>query len=289
MNIVEGFIRKVDRWQQRHSVPAVTFAVIKKYGDDQGGNQSALLAYFGFLSLFPLLLVLTTFLQIIFKHESHLKTQILTSLNTYFPIIGNQLQAHVHSLGKTGVALAVGILLTLYGAKGVADAFRNCVNTLWHVPQRERDGFFDALAKSFGIILIGGLGFILAAICAGYAASSGHNYGFRLLFTALNLAILFSAFITIIKLAHAHKVAIRKLWVGAAVASVGILIAQSIGGYVLLHEMKNLSSLYSTFAVVLGLLFWLYIQMQIVVWALEVDTVLALKKWPRSLTAPPRP
>ena len=282
MSLLNRLLHAVDRWQQRHTLSAIVFAVIKKNGEDQAGNQSALLTYFGFLSLFPLLLVLTTLLQIVFKNESHLKTQILASLNTYFPIIGSQLQVHVHSLRKTGVALAIGILLTLYGAKGVADAFRNCVNTLWHVPTTERDDFVHSLAKSFGIIFIGGFGFILAAISAGYATSSGHNYVFRLLFTGVNLVILFSSFVAIIKLAYAKKIRMRKLWIGAAVAAVGILIAQSIGGYVLLHEVKNLSTLYSTFAVVLGLVFWLYIQMEIVVWALQIDTVLALKKWPRS-------
>jgi YihY family inner membrane protein len=283
MEFINRRLQAFDRWQQRHTFTAVVCAVIKKNGEDQAGNQSALLTYYGFLAIFPLLLVLTTVLQIVFKHDSHLKTQILTSLNTYFPIIGNQLQGHIHSLRKTGVALAVGILLILYGAKGVADAFRNCVNTLWHVPANERDNYVNSLVKSFGIIGVGGTGLILAAISAGYATSSGHNYGFRLLFTVINLAILFSSFVTIIKLAHAKKVRIRKLWIGAAVASLGILVAQSIGGYVLIHEMKNLSTLYSTFAVVLGLIFWLYIQMEICVYALEVDSVLALKRWPRSL------
>jgi uncharacterized BrkB/YihY/UPF0761 family membrane protein len=58
---------------------------------------------------------------------------------------------------------------------------------------------------------------------------------------------------------------------------------QEVGGYLLTHELKNLDNLYGTFALVLGLLFWIYLQAQIVLYALEIETVRLFKLWPRSL------
>ncbi len=43
----------------RHG-PGVPVGVVKKFGEDQGGKHAALLAYYGFVSLFPLLLVSAT-------------------------------------------------------------------------------------------------------------------------------------------------------------------------------------------------------------------------------------
>ena len=65
MNPFERAVRAVDRTQQRNRVLGFIFAVNKKYGDDRGGQLAALLAYYGFLSLFPLLLLLATIVAMI--------------------------------------------------------------------------------------------------------------------------------------------------------------------------------------------------------------------------------
>ena len=46
-----------DAYQQRHRWLAIPMAVVKKFGDDQAGNLAALVAYYAFFSMFPLLLV----------------------------------------------------------------------------------------------------------------------------------------------------------------------------------------------------------------------------------------
>ena len=53
-------IRRVDRFQQSHKPLAFTFGVVKKYGDDRGSQLAGLVAFYGFLSFFPLMLVLVT-------------------------------------------------------------------------------------------------------------------------------------------------------------------------------------------------------------------------------------
>lgn len=289
MNIIETVVHRLDAWQQRHWLSAFVYGVVKKYGDDHGGYQAALLAYFGFLSLFPLLLVLTTLLQLSLQGNTRLGNQIITSTTSYFPIVGTYLQQQVHGLsGKTGVALAVGLLLTLYGAKAVADAFRYAVNNIWHVPLTERSNFIDSFKKSFGIIGLGGAGFILASVLSGLATSAGHAYLLRLGLLLLSVGVLFAVFLLVMRLALARSQPVSHLLAGAAVAAIGLTVLQSIGGFILNRELRHLNSLYGTFWVALGLLFWLYIQTQLVVWAMEVDTVRVRHLWPRSFSEPPK-
>lgn len=79
MNPVEGVVRRVDRFQQTHRPLAIGFGVIKKFGDDRAGSLAALIAYYGFLAVFPLLLMLTTVLGFVMDRNSSLRASVLNS------------------------------------------------------------------------------------------------------------------------------------------------------------------------------------------------------------------
>ena len=59
---IERLVRRIDARQQRTPVLAFPFAVVKKFGDDRAGGLAALMTYYGFLALFPMLLLLVTLL-----------------------------------------------------------------------------------------------------------------------------------------------------------------------------------------------------------------------------------
>lgn len=284
MNFIQKRLQNIDQFQQRHRFAAFTYAVIKKYGEDQAGYQSALLTYYGFLSLFPLLLVLTTLTGIIAGSHPDLQRSIIHGLTNYIPVLGNQLSAHVQGIHKTGIALLIGILFTFYGARGVADVFRNGVNHLWRVPLTKRDGFPKSLVKNLMIIAGGGLGLILASACSGLADAAGHGLVFRLLSLLINVAILFGLFSWLLNIALPHQVSFKDIRAGALTAAIGLVLLQSFGALLLAHELKSLDAVYSYFAIALGLLFWLYLQSQVVYYSVEVAAVHTQKLWPRSLT-----
>jgi len=284
MKAVQKIVNRLDAWQQSHRLSAFLYAVIKKYGEDEAGYQAALLAYYGFLSLFPLLLVLTTVAGLIGNHHPGFQADIIKSMTNYFPVLGNQLSNHVHSLHKSGLALVIGITLTLYGARGVADVFRHGVNHIWQVPKEQRDGFPKALIKSLELIIVGGLGLLLASILAGFAAGVGHGFAFRLLSILVNIFILIWLFSFMLNASLPSHVSIKKILPGAASAAIGLVILQALGSYLLVRELKNLDALYSNFAIALGLLFWIYLQAQVLYYAVEIAAVKAHNVWPRSLT-----
>jgi len=129
MEKVKRLIRAADRAQRDRAWLAVPVATWKKFGDDQAGNLAALIAYYAFASIFPLLLVLVTVLDLVLKNDAALRNQVLHSALSQYPVIGTQLTTNVHGLHKTGLALVIGLILTFFGARGVANAMQNALST----------------------------------------------------------------------------------------------------------------------------------------------------------------
>ncbi len=284
MKSVDTVIQKLDRFQRRHRLLAFAYAVIQKYNDDEAGYRAALLTYYAFLALFPLLLVLTTLTTMIAGSHSELQNTVIKSTTNYFPVLGSQLAAHISSLHKNGFALFIGILFTLYGTRGVADAFRHGVQHIWGIPKAQRDGFPESLFKSLGLIIIGGGGFIAASILASLTAGAGRGAGFRLLSLVVHFAILFLLFIFLLNVSLPKHITVKETRAGAVSAALGLVILQTLGGLLVSHQFKRLDALYSIFALSLGLLFWIYLQSQVLFYSAEIAVVSAQKRWPRSLS-----
>ncbi len=284
MKILDNTLNKLDRFQRRHKPIAFTHAVIKKYGEDDAGYKAALFTYYAFLSLFPLLLILTTVTGIIAQSYPEVKENIVKGATDYFPVLGTQLSDHVNGLHSSGIALAIGLLFTLYGARGVAEALKHGIQHIWGVKRSERAGFPQSTLDSLKIITIGGAGFILAAVSVGIASTAGHGLEFKLLAAALNVILLFGLFTFLINACLPDRVPLKQTRPGAVTAAIGLVILQTVGGYFLARELKSLDALYSYFALSLGLLFWIYLQAQIIFYAVEVAAVSDKKYWPRSLT-----
>jgi YihY family inner membrane protein len=283
MNIFKKTVRNLDVYQQRHRATAFSYAVIKKYSEDNTGTQAALLTYYGFLSLFPLLMVLTTLTNNVIGDHPHLQTTVIDGITDYFPLLGDQLSSHIHGLSRSGFPLVVGILFTLYGARGVADAFRKGAQHIWQIPESRRDKFPESLFKSICMLIVGGLGFITASVLAGLTAAAGHAPIFRVMAILLNVFILFWLFNFLINFSLPRHLPLKQTKAGALVAAIGLVVLQLLGGYILTRELRNLDALYSYFALALGLLFWIYLQAQIVCYAMEIAYVSSHKLWPRSL------
>jgi membrane protein len=249
--------------------------------------MAALLTYYGFLSLFPLLIVATSVVQILLHSRPDIQQDIISHLVQYFPAgLSDQLLSNIKDLHGVGFALIVSILVILWGAKGIADVFQYSLNHIWHVPQAERPGFPKNSLRSLSIIIIAALGFTAASFLSGIAASLDRTGGSRIVSSITIILILFCVFWSLFKLglAPAAKAGNRALFRSSLVAAVGIAILQIIGGYLVTHQLNKLKLLYGAFAVTLGLLFWIYLQAKLTIYAIEVGSVYEKKLWPRDLS-----
>jgi membrane protein len=276
----------VDRAQQTRPWLAVAVATWKKFSDNQAGNLAALIAYYAFASLFPLLLVAYSILDIIAKSNAKLASRLTSALHSY-PVIGEQLGKPAgHGLSKTGLALVIGILLTLYAGRGVATAMQNAMNTVWEVPKSRRPAFPRNLLRSLGLIALLGPGEILTIALSSVAGGTGHLGGALAKIAAVTVSLLLNIVLFWLgfRLAASKEVESRNLRLSAVLAAISWQILQVIGGTIV-HHATN--SAYGAFGVVLGLLAWFYLQAQITLYAVELDVVRSQRIWPRSLVPPP--
>lgn len=282
-NPVEKFVARVDAFQRRHAWLSLPHGIIKKFGDDGGGHLAALMTYYGFLSLFPLLIVATAFAQIVSQGNTELKDRIISAVTSYFPAIGDSLAASLHTSSRTGLALIIGLLIAFYGARGIADSVQNALHVVWAVPRKKRAGFPLSMLRSFSIIIFAGIGLLISAVLSGYASNTSYPFIVRIVIGTASFIVLFGVFWGIFTFgSSAPKRRIANV-PGAIIAAVGLQFLQAIGAYLITSQLNRHSGLNAQFGVVLALFFWIYLQAQVFIFALEYNTVRAHRLYPRAL------
>ncbi len=273
----------MERFQSRHAWLAVPYATVKKFGEDRAGSLAGLIAYYGFFSLFPLLLVLVTVLGIILSGDEDLQAKILDSALAEFPVIGDQIRENAGSLDTNGFGLVVGIGSALWAGTGVMKAAEDAMNDVWEVPMRQRPTFMMMIVRAMGMLVLLGGGIVLTTVLTGVAGGLGTGPALRAVGlavgAALNIGILLFGF----HILTVRDVGVRKLFPGAATAGIIWMVLQALGGYLLNNQIKGAGQTYGTFAVVIGLLWWLNLQAQIILLCAEFNVVLAYRLWPRSI------
>lgn len=273
----------VDAFQRKHTFFSLPYGIFKKFSEDEGGHLAALMTYYGFLSLFPLLIVAIALAQIISQGNAELKDRIVSSVTSYFPAIGDSLAANLHAPSRTGIALVIGLLIIFYGARGVADSVQNALHVVWAVPRKKRAGFPKSMLRSFSILLFGGIGLVGSALLSGYATSASFPFVAKIGVGTASFIVLFAVFWGIFTYgSSARKRPIANI-PGALIAAVGLQFLQAIGTYLINSQLRNHSGLNAQFAVILALFFWIYLQAQVFIFALEYNTVRAHRLYPRAL------
>ena len=286
MKAVQRMLRRIDEFQRRHKPLACLFAVFKKFGEDDAGSKAALIAYYGFFSLFPLLLVFTTVLGFVLNGHPALQDKIVHSALGQFPIIGDQIATGLHSLNGSGVALAVGIVGTLWAGMGVTQAGENAMNAVWNVPARKRPNAIFSKVRGLVFLVVFGVGVLGTTVLAGFTSS---HLGLAVKIGAMAGAALinFAMFLVSFKVLTAEELRWGDVIPGAAVATVLWQILQAIGSWYVGRSLRGASQVYGFFAIVIGLLGWLYLGAQMTLLAAEINVVLKRKLWPRALVQPP--
>jgi YihY family inner membrane protein len=283
---LERIARRLDALQRRHRWLAFLFAVFKKFGEDDAGSKAALIAYYGFFSLFPLLLVFTTVLGFVLSGHTALQDKILHSALRQFPIIGDQIGTSSHSLKGSGAALAVGLVGTLWAGMGVTQAGENAMNAVWNVPARKLPNALFSRLRGLVFLVIFGVGVLATTFLAGFG-TSGADVLAKIGALVVGALINFAMFLLAFRVLTAERLSWRSVLPGAVIATVFWEILQAIGGWYVARSLKGASQVYGFFAIVIGLLGWLYLGAQMTLLAAEVNVVLKRRLWPRSLVQPP--
>lgn len=278
-------VRSFDRFQQQHTALAIPFAVLKKFSNDQGGNLAALVAYYAFFSIFPLLLVMTTVLGFVLGGSASAEAAVRHSVLSQLPIVGTQIKAH--ALTGSVVALVLGLATSLWGGLGVTNATQNALDKVWAVPFKDRPDFLASRGRGIALLLCLGVLFLISSaasgiVSGGFGGGAAHIIGY-VISLLINIVLFFVAF----RFMTARSVTSSDLYVGVVLAAVLWTVLQSVGGVYIDHVVKSDSNTYGTFAFVIALLIWLHLGAQITLYSAEINVVLKQHLWPRSLLGPP--
>ena len=159
---------------------------MKKFGEDRAGQQAALLAYYGFFSLFPLLLVGVTLLGIVLRNNPDLQGKLLDSALTQFPIIGDEIRKNVHGLAKAGAGLFIGIAGALWGGLGGLKALQNAMDHVWDIPVRRQANTIRQILRA--LMMLGVLVVFAGDLDGAVGPRDGRRESFGFFGRALTLA-----------------------------------------------------------------------------------------------------
>jgi membrane protein len=286
VEVFMSLTERLDRYQRTHPRAGLPIATVYKFADDQGNYLAALITYYGFLSIFPLLLLSSTVLNFVLDGHPDLQQEVLNSALGQFPIVGTQL-ADPHGVSASGVGLAIGILGTIYGGLGVTQAAQNAMNTIWRVPRNSRPNPITSRLRSLMLLMVVGLSVIgttaltaLGSVFDGFGMLTKIGLGVGTF--AVNAAVFTLAF----RVATARDITVRQTGPGAIGAAFVWQALQYTGAFYVGHVVRGANEINGVFALVLGLIAWIYLEAVIVVLAVEFNTVRSLGLYPRSLLTP---
>jgi uncharacterized BrkB/YihY/UPF0761 family membrane protein len=269
----------------------VVWAVHKKYSDDRGGSLAALVTFYGFLAVFPLLLLFVTVVGLVLRNNPQAEQRIIHSALGEFPVIGDHLSASISALHRPSpLAFVVSFVGLLWGSLGVTNHLQTASAIMWGVPRRAEANLPMRVLR--GILLLGtiALAVVGSAVLAG-VATIGHVHENAVAYWVYSLvgaaAVNFGAYLLALHILAPKGTGWLPLVPGSAIGATGWTALETAGGLLVSHALRHATELYGLFATVLGLVFWLSLGSQLFIYAGQTNVVLARRLWPRRLSDPP--
>src|SRR5215212_6675068 len=212
MNRVLGW---ADGVQRRHGVLGFPYAVVKKYGDDDGGREAALITYYGFLSIFPLLLLGVAILSRVLVTNPELRQELVSAIVP--PALQPTVEQALTKLPDTTAPLIAGLIGLLFAGTGIAFSAYQTMNNVAAVPRRLRPGFFSRYLRVFVMLvtlMVGALAVGTLTVAA--TALPSWPGAQRAVATIGSALIIFAVLLLGAKLLLARPAPFRALWPAAA-------------------------------------------------------------------------
>ena len=287
-NPLPAMVRRLDAWQRGRRPAAFVYGVVKKYGTDSGSSLAALITYYGFLSLFPLMLLAVTLVGILAGSSHRLAADLESSALSQFPIVGQQITRHIHGLSSEGgVALGVSIFGLVWGSMGGSQAAQYAMAEVWNLPHAERPGYVPRLVRSLLLLVLLAVFLVCSSALAGVVTfGAGPGLGERIGAGVASVVVDTGLFLAVFRVLTPKPVALADLLPGSVVGGIGWAVLQGLGTYLVGHQLRHANAVYGLFGLVLGVLWWIYMAAQLFLYSAEINVVRRRRLWPRGLTEP---
>ncbi|MCA2211456.1 YhjD/YihY/BrkB family envelope integrity protein [Jidongwangia harbinensis] len=282
MTGVSRIVQRLDRFQQRRPVLGFAYAVVRKYADDDGGREAALITYYGFLSMFPALLLAQTVVVRVLHQRPPLRHRVVAAMVP--PSLQSTVSDAVASLPTAPVAVAVALGGLVLSGAGVVLAAARTLNHLAAVPYRLRTftpwrpvRTVAALALVLaGTVTVGSL----AVIAAAHPGRPGVS---RMMLVAGEGVTACAVLLLAARLLLERPAPVRALWPAAVPGAVAVTLTLELGAAVLPGLVRRAGPIYGAFATVAAMFTLLYLLSLALVLAAEVAAVHRARLWPRAV------
>jgi len=268
-----------DALQRRHRGLGFPYAVIRKYSDDDGARLAALITYYGFLSLFPLLILAAVTVSAVLRDDAERRSQLIDAIvpAQFQDTVNNALAA----LPSNGIALTVGLFGLIFSSLGLVTSTYHTLNHIAAVPHRAR---LEGLPRYLRTVLL------LVLLVAGVAgmgtltlAAGIQTDGARIAAFAGSTLIVFLLLWAATALLLPRRPQLSLVWPGALIGSLAIAGELTFGAAVLPRLVAKSGPIYGSFAAIVGLFTLMYLVSQVLVFAGEIAIVRGRGLWPRTL------
>jgi uncharacterized BrkB/YihY/UPF0761 family membrane protein len=279
---VDRIIAWADRVQRQHGMLGFPYAVIKKYGDDDGGREAALITYYGFLSIFPLLLLGVAILSRVLADNPELRQRLITAIVP--PALRSTVENSLTTLPTSTVAFIAGLIGLLFSGTGVVFSAYQTLNHVAAVPRRLRAGFASRYVRVFVMLvtlLLGALA--VGALTVVVTALPGLPGAERAVAVLGSAVVIFAVLLFGARLLLARPAPVRALWPAAVLGAAAVTLVLNLGTPLLAGLVRKAGPVYGSFATVAGMFALLYLVSQALVYSAEVAAVRFAGLWPRAL------
>jgi len=283
---VRSRLRDLDQKQRERRPLAVMVATAKKFGEDSSANLASTMAFWAFFSIFPLLLATVTVLSWVVSADD--RRRVMGHLNSYLPLID---VSTIARLNGSWPALIIGLVSAFWSGSAVVRVTQYAFNSVWEIPQYDRPKTKEQIVTSGRAMATIGAGLIGSTALVGFVTGSNPavNIGplSRILGYALAIAIDVGLFLVAYRMLTDRELGFRDVLPGALLAGIGFWVLQTISGVILTRHMGGAQSTYGTFATVITMLWWFYLQAQLTLVGAQLNVVLHRQYFPRSLFGGP--
>lgn len=287
---MSDLVDRFDDFQRRHPVVGFPLGVIYKFFDDQGAYLAAIITYYSFVAIFPLLLIASSVLGFLLQGNPEVEQAVLDSALRTFPIVGTQLGRPEGLQGSTG-AVVIGAVAATYGVLGLAAAAQHALNVAWAVPRNSRFNPFVGRFRGFVTFLGAGVFVISTAVLSiGLSHLGSLQAGVETWVQRIGQVAAF--FLTAAVLAlmmrytTARQPSFRTCLPGAVVIAALWQGLQLVGAVYVTGVINATTEMNGIFALVLGLIGLLFLVSVSFVFGAEVSVVLRERLYPRALLTP---
>jgi membrane protein len=280
--LVNRVIAWADRLQRRHGVLGFPYAVVKKYGDDEGGRHAALITYYGFLSIFPLLLLGVAVLSKVLADHPDLRQRLITEIVPQ--ALRSTVEQSAAALPTSTIPFIAGLIGLLFSGTGVVFSAYQTLNHIAAVPHRLWAGFVSRYVRVFVMLAILMAGALAVGVLTVVATALPGEPAVQKAAAVLGAALaVFAVLLLGARLLLTRPAPVRALWPAAVLGAAAVTVVLTVGPPLLARLVIKAGPVYGSFATVAGMFALLYLVSQALVYAAEVAAVRHAHLWPRAV------